>query len=297
MTAAILFIPVIIWLGLSAPALLEEQPLKQFCRALFVVAFGVLMPLGVFLLSAFLVPEWKGGCKHGWLDCFHLGKLTLTPLVLWAIGSLYMLEVQRPKPPYAGGLVLGLLVGAIVASGCFVFGVLSADGDWKAAALFLLVPLYSAIWHTVRLILIVHQSGVGLVTCLLSLLGMIPFWFAGALWSKKIFAALPDQPPSCFVVTAAGRGHRGFVGPFLEVAHRGHHRVANRQLVTLWQLEELWQTRAPLTHKSFRKIYNCAGPIIARQINSPWLADAAYVALKPVEYIAALIIARCNKPK
>jgi hypothetical protein len=140
-----------------------------------------------------------------------------------------------------------------------------------------------------------RQSGVGPIAFLFSLIGTIPFWFAGVLWSKKIFSTLPDQPPSCFVVTAAGQGHRSFVGPFLEVTHRGRNRVANRQLATLWKLEELWQSRAPLTHRSFRRIYNCVGPAIARRINSPWLADAAYLALKPVEWVAALIVMSSNE--
>jgi hypothetical protein len=297
MTAAILFIPVMLWLALSAPALGGEQPLKGFCRALVVTAFGVLIPLIVFLLSAFLVPEWKGGCSHGWLDCFHLGKLMLTPLVLWAIGALYILEIHRAKQPYSGGIVLGLFVGVVVAGGCFVYGAISIRHDWSGAVLFLLVPLYAAAWNGIRLAQIVRQSSVGPVTLLLTFIGTIPFWFAGMLWSKKFFSALPDHPPSCFVVTAAGQGHRSFVGPFLEVTHRGHNRIANHQLITLWKLEELWQAHAPFTHKSFRNIYNRVGPVLARRINSPWVADAAYLALKPVEFIAALIVTASNKPK
>lgn len=297
MTLVILIyaIPVLLWLGLSAPALFEEQPLKRFCRALFITAFGVLIPLIVFLLSAFLVPDWKGACKHGWLDCFHMGKLTLTPLVLWAIGALYILEIKNAKPPHSHGLVLGLFVGFIVAGGCFVYGVVSARHDWRGGVLFLLVPLYAAIWHGIRLAQIVQQSGVGTIAFLLSFIGTIPFWFAGVLWSKKIFAGLPDHPPSCFVVTAASKGHLNIVGPFLDVTHRGRRRIANRQLVTLWKLEQLWQIRAPLSHKSFRAIYNRVGPIIARRINSPWLADAAHLALKPVEWVAALIVTGSNK--
>ena len=292
-----LLIPVMLWLGLSAPALIKEQSLKRFCRGLFVSAFGVLIPLGVFLLSAFLVPEWKGGCKHGWLDCFHLGKLTLTPLVLWAVGALYILEIRLTKLPHSHGLVLGLFVGVTVASGCFVYGVVSVGSDLNGAMLFLLVPLYVAIWHGIRLAQIVQQSSVGPMTFLLSLIGTIPFWFAGAVWSKKIFSSLPNQPPSCFVVTAAGQGHRSFVGPFLEATHRGRQRVANRQLITLWKLEELWQRHASVSHTVFRRIYNRVGPVIARRINSPWLADAAYLALKPIECVAALIVTASNKTK
>jgi hypothetical protein len=67
-------------------------------------------------------------------------------------------------------------------------------------------------------------------------------------------------------------------------------RFANQQLITLWQLEALWRTTALRSHTIFRRGYNLFGPIIARRITSPWVADAAYVALKPAELLARLIV-------
>jgi hypothetical protein len=40
----------------------------------------------------------------------------------------------------------------------------------------------------------------------------------------------------------------------------------------------------------FRKIYNHAGPVIARRMTSPWLADLTFLALKPLEWLARLCL-------
>jgi hypothetical protein len=37
---------------------------------------------------------------------------------------------------------------------------------------------------------------------------------------------------------------------------------------------------------AFRRVYNKIGPVIARNISSPFLADALFLALKPAEFFA-----------
>ena len=77
-------IVVLILVGLSLPPAIRDRSLKKFFIAFVLSAIGILIPFFFFIMSVFLLPDWKGGCRFGWLDCFQSGKLALTPLVLWA---------------------------------------------------------------------------------------------------------------------------------------------------------------------------------------------------------------------
>jgi hypothetical protein len=279
-----------ILLALALPALIWEASLKRFMIGLFVAAFGVVLPLFTFIASAGLVPDWKGGCEHGWIDCFHQGKFALAPLVLWASAALYTVEVSRMKPPYRHWIGLGLFVGATVAGGCFVYGLLAVGRHINAMSLWLLVPFYVAAWHAIRSGLFRQPSKIKSTPYALAVGGSLPFWIGGAVWSGRIYDSLPNDPPGCFVVTAASRGHRNFVGPFVQASRNGRAVSANQQLLDLWRLEEVWRLRAPRSHAAFRRAYNRLGPLIARRIISPWVADTAYVALKPVEWLARGVV-------
>jgi hypothetical protein len=72
--------------------------------------------------------------------------------------------------------------------------------------------------------------------------------------------------------------------------HRGRRQSANQQLRVLWQFEAVWRNRFPRSHSAFRRFYNHIGPAVARRINSPLRADLAYLALKPAEFLAGLIL-------
>lgn len=285
----------VVGLLLASPSLLVECSLKRLALALLAVVFGIVVPLLVFLFSAFLTPEWKGGCPNGWLDCFHLGKLTLAPVVVWATISLYAVEICPLKQPLARDFVMGLFLGCVVAGSCFLYGLATLRDDSTRMIVMLIVPLYTAIWYGIRLIQAHKHTQPDSIWYSLWLLGSLPFWFAGLMWSRRIFATLPDARPECFVVTAASRGHASVVGPFSETSHRGQHRLANRQLINLWNFEQLWQQREPQSHRWFRSAYNRLGPIIARQINSPWKADVVYLVLKPAEWSARLMNHLCRQ--
>lgn len=278
----------VILLALSLPPALKQKSWKQFGFGLLVSVFGVMLPLFIFFFSAFLVPEWKGGCPHGWIDCFHQGKLALTPIVLWATAALYAVELFEPARLTRYGVVLGLFLGTIVATVCFLFGLVFVGAH--AMALWLLVPLYVAVWHGIRAWQLTRAMKTGLVPRALAVVGSLPFWVWSVMWSRNVFEALPDKAPDCFVVTAAASGHKQFVGSFLETSHNGRKLPANQQLITLWQFEALWRTHAPASHAICRRVYNHVGPVVARRITSPWLADATYIAIKPMELVARLIV-------
>ena len=112
---------------LAFPPAMKKKSWHQFFIALilsFILSFaGVLLPLFVFFLSSIMVPDWKGDCTYGWLDCFIMGKLALAPLVLLATAALYALEILRVENRTARWIVIGIFLGAIVSCICFVFGV------------------------------------------------------------------------------------------------------------------------------------------------------------------------------
>jgi hypothetical protein len=286
MSALLIIVLLVTAVMAAAPAIIERSWARFFIGS-FICAFGILLPIFFFLFSAFLLPDWKGGCCHGWIDCFCVGKLALTPLVLIASAALYELEVRRVPPPASKRVVSGFFFGAIVSSVCLVFGLFTVETSMQP---WLIVPFYVAIWYVVRAVGLIQTSGIKLQAYIIDFCVMLPFWIGGLFWARRVYSTLPDTAPSCFVVTAASRGHRELVGPFVLIQRNGVARSANRQLLTFWEFETFLQANVPRLHAAFRRCYNVLGPVVARRITTPWLADALYLALKPAELIAAFVI-------
>ena len=261
----------------------------KFLIAFGIFVVGIVMPLAVFFLSALLTPDSKAACQHGWLDCFHAGKLALIPFVLWGGAALYATDVCRVTRPLPRWIVFGWMVGAVASAGCFIFGVAVATREDGVGHVFLAVPLYVAIWYGVRVYKLFESGELNLGNFTTALGGTLPFWTTGILWSRYQYQALPATS-DCFVVTAASRGHRRFVGPFFPAMRHGRLQQVNGQLLTLTRFEGAWRTNSPRTHRAFRCIYNYVGPRVARRIGSAWLADCVYVLLKPAEFVATLAL-------
>jgi len=275
-------------IALATPPALEERSWKRFFICVVLSFAGVVLPLFVFFFSGFLVPDWKGGCPHGWLDCFHVGKLALTPLVLLATMTLYAEDIARRKNKGSGWVAMGFLTGAVTSSICLIIGLVIHKVELDRLHAWLLAPLYVSIWYSVRTIQWIKAARPGFKAYAMTFFVSLPFWIGSILWSKKYYLSLPDKSPDCFVVTAAMRGHPALVGPFVEINRRAGVRRANRQLLTFWQFENAWRCHAPRSHALGRKLYNRIGPVIAARIRSPWLADAVFVALKPFEWLVRL---------
>ena len=236
--------------GLALPPAVKKKSWRRFFIALVLSFAGVVLPLFVFLFSSFMEPDWKGACAYGWLDCFITGKLALTPIVLMATAALYALEILRVENSTARWIVIGIFLGAIVASICFVFGMVCIASEEDAPKLWLLVPFYVAAWYSIRAVQLTKAACFSFWPNLISLVGSLPFWLASWMWSRSLYASLPDIAPSdCFIVTAAGRGHAAFVGPYFEIERNNHRFLANQQLITFWQFESLWRKRAPRSHR------------------------------------------------
>ena len=287
MSATLLVILLLMVLALSVPPDLAKKSWPRLLASMATSFLVVVLPLFIYFASSLLIYDlrWQGACRFGWLDCFILTKLTLAPFVLMATYALYRVEVLKDKSFSDRRLVLGIYVGALVAVVCALFGLICLQ-----PYLWQLVPIYVAVWYVFRVVQIIRQSPLEFGNYFWITLATVPSWLISWFWAKHIYEALPKTPPQgCFVVTAASTGHARLVGPFVEIERRGEAFRANQQLLTLWQFERLWQNRFPRSHRRFRRIYNRIGPVIAARIRSPWLADAFYLALKPVELAATII--------
>lgn len=136
----------------------------------------------------------------------------------------------------------------------------------------------------------------GQLETLEKLSGVLYFAYAFAacpisvLFSLNKYSSLPTQPVSqCYVVTAAARGHRRFVGSKIELID-GIELPINTQLSRLWAFERLLKQTWPQGHHTLRFIYDGIGPKLAARVSNPWLADMAYLSLKPVEWTATVLL-------
>ena len=110
---------------------------------------------------------------------------------------------------------------------------------------------------------------------------------AALVWSWYFY---PMQARGvCYVATAASRGHRRWVGSRVLTLPDGRDILVNRQLHRLITLELLLAYQAPQMQHLLRGIYDRVGPPLAAGLTNPWLADVAYLCLKPLEWTAAMI--------
>ncbi len=105
-----------------------------------------------------------------------------------------------------------------------------------------------------------------------------------------LYAALPTQPPNCYIATAAANGHSVFVGSREIQLENGRSMRVNRQLQNLKCAELTLMAIAPHLHKILRFFYDFFGKALARRIQNPLLADAAYLSLKPFEWMAVTML-------
>jgi hypothetical protein len=261
----------------------DSRSWLRYLTAMLASFAGVMVPLAFFFLdSVYGTPSWKGACKCGWIDGFHQGKLALTPIVLFATGALYSLEVARPfgNEP-SRSCRIGIYCGAFTSIACLGFGMLCVP---QGPGFLQFALGYLSVWYCWRAVQI-NQRPMDLVW---ATLGMLPFWLTSAYWSRLAYLQIPDSPSTdCFVVTAAARGHRQLVGPFAAIEHNGRSIQANKQLMVFWRFEDAWRGRYPLSHRLGRKFYNRFGPLLAARLRSPLAADALYLMLKPFQWIAA----------
>jgi hypothetical protein len=106
----------------------------------------------------------------------------------------------------------------------------------------------------------------------------------------ELYAALPPEPPNCYIATAAAQGHPRIVGSSVVELKSGKHLRINQQLQRLKCFELTLMVLSPHLHGFIRRVYDVAGKKMAACIRNPYLADIAYLLLVPAEWISFLAL-------
>lgn len=308
---AIFFAPA----GLCIPPLVSRlnrengHRIEGGSRAWFILLLGIYSVLSLMLATIGFDASWKGAKGSHWFYYTLDAQAGMTLWPIYAIGVAILIQgvlvtdraVKRP---------IYLVVSTTLAliSFWYVFAVLqlnltdeNADlhaemsGDAGARAkLFWIVPGSVGVCYFLYAWLILKNRQYSLRDI------TKPFYlfygWIGALvvsigvkypLAVRYYEALPDErPQQCFIVTAASRGHRGFVGTWYDPIEG---RWLNQQLLTFWSFERWLMRAVPLLHRGLRFIYNRIAPYIARSVVFRWQADAIYLLLKPLEWCARKI--------
>jgi hypothetical protein len=248
-----------------------------------------------FMLSTFaFAPQWKGSKGPSWLFYINddIAAVVLYPFYIGgaiAFGNAVVKPQQAVKSPVVlAAMTINVLISLLYVVYVLVMRYVRADQQ-----LFLLIPgnaamayflMTIAVWRRRELTSNRRPWGWMYGWCggfLLAMLAKVPL-------AMRFYASLPDEPPqSCFVVTAAARGHARIVGTSYDSTLC---RPVNQQLLRFWQFEELLADQSPRVHRSLRHVYNRIGPLLAKLIIARWQADLVFLLLKPLEWVAVMVI-------
>lgn len=118
-------------------------------------------------------------------------------------------------------------------------------------------------------------------------------WRYDILKMFEIYTRLPPQPPpDCYITTAAAQGHSCIVGSQLIYCSDGKSMRVNGQLQHLKCVELALMAVNPSLHKVLRTMYDMVGKPLARRMTNPFVADVAYLLLKPMEWLSVVILKR-----
>ncbi len=112
--------------------------------------------------------------------------------------------------------------------------------------------------------------------------GYIAAWSAAWALALREYQQLPTTSPSCYIATAAARGHRLLTGATPLPLPDGSTLPLTRQLQTFKAGELAIRAASPALHRQMRRVYDVLGPQVAARLTSPWRADVAYLLLSPI---------------
>jgi hypothetical protein len=185
-------------------------------------------------------------------------------------------------------LVVVILIGTLATRGSVPFLIfillIMAASFWS-----FLIALRASVWlfknHETKL---TFPRGLGLTAWLGA---YVLAWRYDIIKMYELYAALPPQPPpDCYIATAAARGHPQFVSSWTVKRAGGKSMQVNRQLQLLKCAELALLAIHPRMHKSLRGIYDVLGKWLAHRIQNPFVADMAYLFLKPWEWLAGSVL-------
>lgn len=243
-----------------------------------------------------VIPAWKGA-PLAWLDQFHApgAQRGFYPLIAWAIVAYLQARSGTRSRWTRVGLAGGALV-ALVFSASYLrvplliqslFAVIFLGVGLLGLAPHLALIEYLRAWRRYRAADDPKASEGSLLAPagLWAALGVVAVGEA-VRQMNRLYAALPEHDPTCFVATAAGRG----LAPGAPVTFRsGRVVLVTRQLRTLKLFELALVAFTPRLHRGVRSIYDVAGPPLAARLG-PVTATLAFVALLPAQAVAWLAL-------
>jgi hypothetical protein len=256
---------------------------------LFFIRFGIYT--GVLLAFQYSILAGLFLVKDSSVNLFVLSLLWIFPVVYWivyrwAVGRWTARKVNK----FLFMLVLAALLLIVILTlveRSALLGVLMVV-TITAPFWSFLIALRAALWlfknYETRLTL---PRGLGLTAWLAAYAAA---WRFDILKMYELYAALPKEPPNCYIATAAARGHPRFVQSWTVQRADGKSMQVNRQLQWLKCAELALMAVQPRLHSLLRRVYDVIGKRLARSIQIPLLADTAYLLLKPWEWFAGLVL-------
>ena len=221
----------------------------------------------VYLTALFLPVLYfklKSQIDVNWHRRFFIFLVSITVLVLYFLTAFIMSDFKSPF------LVILFLPAMVAPFWLFFIALQAARWLWK--------------YHET---ILTPARGLGIIAWLSAYGIALRF---NIVKMYELYAALPTQPPNCYIATAAANGHPAFVRSHEIQLQNGQSMRVNKQLQILKCAELALLAAAPRLHKILRAVYDATGKPLARRIQNPFFADMAYLVLKPFEWITVLAL-------
>ena len=235
--------------------LLRLRPIHSLPPLLAVLAIGA-MYLGAGLCLAWIIQL----CKHNLLLCLYPFNLIL--IAAKTVKEAICDYQDQPHPLPAGKAPWVLLL----------FRLWENAKNWPWLGILFALPL------------------LGILIAVLTLFGQAPdsiiqAWTQTSDWTfSQQVAPQNIHMDMHYLCTVSAGGHRKLVKPLRVGQRHGHRVLVNRQLCIANAFEQLLQERVPRFHRAVRGFYDRFGYPIARHIRSPYVADAIWLLMKPLEW-------------
>lgn len=284
--ASLLFFPLLLYSVVCYIFLLSAPDRYSFQFAVRLgIYLGVLLALQYTILSGFFL--------------LNNGSFSLIFIFIWGlpivVSKVYPWSVAKwgARKVIASLLILVFVTFVLLIAKTFTLwapplmlltGLTVAAPFWS-----FLIFLRAAVWllkdHETRLN---FSRGVGIAVWFTV---YVAAWRYDILKMYELYAALPAQPPpDCYIATAAARGHPKLVGLRTVRCTDGKSVRVNGQLQILKCAELALLAVNPRLHATLRGVYDVVGKFLARRIQNPFVADVAYILLKPYEWCAILVL-------
>jgi len=269
---------------------------------------GIPVAMWYWALLGIVAMDVQGPLSSNWLGILFLGGAAIVvPVAAWWLIRLLLWVRRKLGIPWIVVVLVGLCLYAL---GILIV-ILDREG-MAAAVLWPLTPvavffffslLFGPAWAfgvylgmTLRLVWQYPRPPRFRMIQLFAALSWVGAFLAACRWaierSLEEYAKLPvEQPGGCYVASAAAHGHRGLVGAQEIVAADGTAVRVNRQLRVLKAGELALLALAPAVHRLLRWIYEALGPVLAQRLTNSFLADLAYLSLKPAEWATYAFLA------